>query len=236
MTLLDTLHALAPTFERENIHGSGFKRLAMLESAVNRDDEQKAIGQMLEHYGAAEKIARSTGVHPFFYPAMNRIAARLALADDAKPLDNDDITAVRGSMSSVPPDFWSVVGQTELDVFVSIAAGTLSQNVSHLIEDFRKHHARVSNPRMWDSIVDNATFVRSRYARHPDENERTAADRLLRELELLAGGVTPMPEESSGIRRAPTSRAKKSGKRIAKANRHSGSPLARHGSSKKNNR
>jgi tetratricopeptide (TPR) repeat protein len=234
MTLLDTLEALAPTFERENIYGSGFKRLAMLEAAANRgEDEQKAVAQMLEHYGAAEKIARATDVRPFFYPAMNRIAAQLALADDEKPLDKADITAVRQSMSSVPPDFWSVVGQTELDVFVSIAAGTLSHDLGNLMEDFRKHHARVSNPRMWGSVIDNATFVCCRYRRHPDESERTAADRLLGELESLVGDMKPAtPQESSGTRRAPRPRAK-AGKHVAKAKRHRGSDTARRGVSRK---
>ena len=62
-------------------------------------------------------------------------------------------------MSSVPPDFWSIVGQTELDMYVSIAAGTLARDVDSLIKDFRNHHARVINPRMWGSVFDNATFV-----------------------------------------------------------------------------
>ena len=187
MALLDILRTLAPTYERESICGSGYKRLAMLEAVAKRDaDEQKAIEQMWEHYGAAEKIARATGVRPFFYPAMNRIAAELALGGHA-PLDEADIRAVRESMSSVPPDFWSVVGQTELDVFEAIAVGRLSQNTDRLIDDFRKHYARVSNPRMWGSVIDNATFVRCRYRRRLDESEGTAADRLLGALELAGG-------------------------------------------------
>jgi tetratricopeptide (TPR) repeat protein len=227
MTLLDTLLALAPTLERESIYGSGFKRLAMLEAAAGRDaDERNAIEQMWKHYSAAEKIARETQTRPFFYPATNRIAAQLALADNAKPLDNDDIASVRGSMSSAPPDFWSVVGQTELDMFVSIAAGGFARDVDRLIDDFRKHHARVSNPRMWGSVFDNATFVLSRYGKHAVQDEATTADRLLGELESMAGRMAPAtPEESSGTRRSR--RPQPTGaKRVAKVKRHRGSHLA----------
>ena len=68
-----------------------------------------------------------------------------------------------GQCLSVPPDFWSVVGQTELDMYVSIAAGGLTRDVDSLMEEFRNHHARVGNSRMWGSVFDTATFVLSRY-------------------------------------------------------------------------
>jgi hypothetical protein len=232
--LLDTLLALAPTYERESIYGTGFKRLAMLEAKAGRTAEEKtATDQMWQHYRAAEMIARKTQTHPFFYPAMNRIAAQLALSGGGKPLDKGEITTVRESMSSVLPDFWSVVGQTELDLFVSIADGRLSQDVDRLIKDFWEHHARVSNPRMWGSVLDNATFVLSRYRRRATQSERTAADRLLGELESLAGGVTSAtPEESSGTKRTPGLR-RKGGKHVAKVKRHRGSDLAPRASSSK---
>ena len=90
MTLLDTLLALAPTVERESIYGSGFKRLAMLEAKAARSQAERnraAIEQMWKHYNAAETIARGSPAapaQPLFYPAMNRIAAQLALDDAAK--------------------------------------------------------------------------------------------------------------------------------------------------------
>ncbi|MBF3061510.1 hypothetical protein HKW90_44740, partial [Pseudomonas aeruginosa] len=58
MALLDKLLALAPTYERQSIYGSGFKRLAMLEAlAGDQSAEMQAIDEMRQHYSAAETIA-----------------------------------------------------------------------------------------------------------------------------------------------------------------------------------
>ena len=141
MTLLGGLSTLAPTVERESLYGSGYKRLALLEAAAARlaDDpdakaaaekaEQAAIDEMWTCYKAAETLAKekpSASAQPLFYPAMNRIAAQLTFADATKrqeAMDHDAIALVLGSMRSVPPDFWSVVGQTELAMYLSIASG-----------------------------------------------------------------------------------------------------------------
>ncbi|MGY3442888.1 tetratricopeptide (TPR) repeat protein [Bradyrhizobium sp. USDA 4473] len=219
MALLDTLLALAPTYERESIYGSGFKRLAMLESlAGDPSAEMQAINRMWQHYSAAETIARNTKTLPFFYPAMNRIAAQLVLA---KPLKSDDIAEVRQSMSSVAPDFWSTVGQTELDLFESIGAGSLAQDVERLVKDFQKHYARVDNARMWGSVLDNAAFVLARYAGSAGQSEKGAADRLLAELRSLAGSAPPpaAATKPGTAKRAPTRRPK-AAKRAAKKRRH----------------
>ncbi|WP_316224880.1 MULTISPECIES: CHAT domain-containing protein [unclassified Bradyrhizobium] len=207
MALLDTLLAVSRTYERESIYGSGFKRLAMLEAkASDPTAERDAIDRMWQHYSAAEKIARGTQMHPFFYPAMNRIAAQLVLG---KPLTKNEIPEVRGSMSSVAPDFWSVLGQTELDLFEAIDTGSLSQNVNSLIDGFRKHYARVSNPRMWGSVLDNATFVLARYGRTANPREKSAAGQLLDELVSLAGGrPPPAAVKAREIKRAPPRRSK----------------------------
>ena len=224
MALLDKLLALAPTYERQSIYGSGFKRLAMLEAlAGDQSAEMQAIDEMRQHYSAAETIARDTKTRPFFYPAMNRIAAQLVLA---KPLRANDIAEVRQSMSSAAPDFWTVVGQTELNLFVSIGAGRLAQDVARLIEDFGQHHARVNNVRMWRSVLDNAAFLLSRYARSAGQSEKTAADRLLAALGSLAGSEPPVAvaaakpsaTKPSATKRA-TPRRPKAAKRAAKGKR-----------------
>ena len=177
MTLLARLIDLAPTVERESLVGSGYKRLALLETAAaaaaaKADDqtaraaaeaaEAAAIGGMLTHYEAAETIARkspSTSTQPFFYPAMNRIAAQLASNAGKQAMDNDTITLVRSSMGTVPPTFWSVVGQNELDMYVAIAANSLAEKAVPLIAKFREHHARIDNTRLWGSrVVENVFF------------------------------------------------------------------------------
>jgi tetratricopeptide (TPR) repeat protein len=237
MKLLDTLLVLAPTVERESIYGSGFKRLAMLEAAAGLEvDELTAIEQMWKHYGAAEAIARASPhvpTQPPFYPAMNRIAAQLALADDAtrsQAMDKETVMSVRRSMSSASPDFWSIVGQTELDMYVSIAAGTLARDVGALINDFRSHHARVSNLRMWSSVFDNAAFVLSKYRVRADPSETTAADRLLGQLESLAGHIAPSAAQGSGSTARSARGPRPTGaKRVAKAKRPRASRPARGG-------
>jgi hypothetical protein len=124
---------------------------------------------------------------------MNRIAAQLTFADDAKrqeAMDQDTIALVLRSMRSVPPDFWSVVGQTELGMYVSVASGSLARDAEHLIGDFRNHHARVGNARLWSSVFDNATFVLWKYQTRADKTEAAASDQLLAVLATLAGRTT----------------------------------------------
>jgi pimeloyl-ACP methyl ester carboxylesterase/tetratricopeptide (TPR) repeat protein len=175
---LKTLLTLAPTPERESLYGSAFKRLAMVEGKAARvNEEQNAIQQMWDHYDKAEKQGKS------FYPAMNRIAAQIALA---RPVDDKDFAAVFESMSAVSPDFWSVVGLTELQMYKAIAHSELESRVDDLITEFGEHHSRVSNVRMWGSVFDNATFMLARYRKQANEPEASAAAKLLSVLERLA--------------------------------------------------
>ena len=169
---------------------------------------------------------------PFFYPAMNRIARSSSLVDTSKTprrrWTEETIEAVRALMSSVPPDFWSVVGQTELDMYMSIAAGWLARDVERLIEDFGKHHARVNNERMWGSVFDNAVFVLSRYRKRAGLTEAKAVDRLLSGLGKLAVRAAPsVPGGSRGTRRDPSGPRPTGVKRVTKMKPHRRSRLVR---------
>ena len=88
MALMDTLLSVGATVERESLYGSAYKRLALIEAAAGREDEEiEAISKMKDHYNAAEQIARSARGEcqrvNLYYPVMNRIAAQLALEGGA---------------------------------------------------------------------------------------------------------------------------------------------------------
>jgi tetratricopeptide (TPR) repeat protein len=222
MALLDTLLSVGPTVERESLYGSACKRLALVEAAAGREKEEiAAIRKMKDHYEAAEQIARSTssgaanGNARLHYPAMNRIAAQLALeAGTAKAsVDAKTLAGIRQSMAAAPPDFWTVVGQTELKMYASLFAGTLEQDVTQLTHDFRDHHKRVSAAKRWASVLDNASFVLLKYQKRAPPREAAAAARLLARLNELAARSTRLPRKiaertssRSGVSRRRASR------------------------------
>jgi hypothetical protein len=186
--LLDTLLAIGPTVERENLYGSAFKRLAMI--AVEAGDavaERDAITGMKLHYGRAEEIAKAVKAPNLYYPAMNRMAADLALLeghDTAVP--PGDVAAARESLVAAAlkePDFWSVVGQTELSMYEALFARTLSEQLAALTAEFTRLYERVPRARRnWSSVYDNATFVLHKYRKHAPRAERKAAEELLEQL------------------------------------------------------
>ena len=224
MALLDMLLAVGPTSERESLYGSAYKRLALIEAAAGpgRDDQElEAIAKMKVHYAAAEKIARlreadePRGDVNAFYPAMNWIAAQLALEGGMQGVaapDAEALAAVRRSMMAAPPDFWSVVGQTELNMYTALFAGALEESLESLTEEFKTHHERVNAPKRWATIHDNATFVLTKYKLRATPREVAAAEVLLETLSELAG-QRPTPAKTPATRqRAKTPRKRRSGR------------------------
>ena len=206
MGLLDNLLSVGATVERESLYGSAYKRLAIIEAAAGRGPaELDAIARMKEHYEAAERIARENAAGgkngTSYYPAMNRIAAQLALEGGtarAAALDAETVGRVQSAMLAAPVDFWSVVGQTELKMYASLFAGTLKKDVAKLIADFDDHHARVSAPKRWASVLDNASFVLLKYQKRASRGESEAAARLLTHLTLLAAR-SPARQRKAGV-------------------------------------
>jgi hypothetical protein len=201
LALLDTLTIMAPTLERESLYGSAYKRLALIEAEDGRPSRaNEAIEKMRAHYAAAEKIARAAakGGEPepgLFYAAMNQIVAQLAIEQGrgAAGLDAEILGVARRSMSTAAPEFWSVVGQTELQMYECVAAGTLASHLESLTREFGDHHARVESPIKWASVYDSAMLVLSAYRCRAPAGEARAATELLASLAAHAGRPVVAP-------------------------------------------
>ncbi|MBZ5689587.1 MAG: CHAT domain-containing protein [Acidobacteriia bacterium] len=185
-TLLEKLVAVHRTIETESIYGSAWKRLALIEAASGRPaEEQKAIEAMKLHYQGAAEIGRKNEASDVFYPALNYLAAELSLNAGRrgwKGFDPSIFQSTRASLEAKSlrdPDFWSVVGQTELKLYNAVAGRKLASERESLERGYQDLYRRVSAPWMWSSVYDTAQFVLRKYSARASDRESKAADALL---------------------------------------------------------
>ncbi|HZT56179.1 MAG TPA: CHAT domain-containing protein, partial [Burkholderiaceae bacterium] len=195
---LERLAALQPTQEREALLGSAYKRLTMIESKADKGRAGKhpaasaALAASVRHYAAAEAMARKSGADNLHYPAKNGIAAELraAFLDGRVPqLDADRLKAVSDSLNQAAaerPDFWSVVGQSELQMLIALVKGQLAAIEPALTATLRDLKQRVPAVRMWDSVWNEAQFTLEPYLAIAAPAEQRAARNLLAALAALA--------------------------------------------------
>ena len=190
---LSRLVALQATLERESLLGSAWKRLVLLESRAGKDAASlNALEKMAAHYANAEALARRVQADKMFYPAKNCISAELRLAflhRRAPRLAAERLSAVRDSLDQTArarPDFWSVVGQTELVLLEALAHGRLAGSGPGLMDAFRELKLRVPATSSWDSVYIEARFTLEPYQRVASAPEQRAAEELLKGLKALA--------------------------------------------------
>jgi tetratricopeptide (TPR) repeat protein len=190
---LQRLAALQPSVERASLLGSAHKRLCLLETRAGRDKAAAAaLEATVSHYRAAEALARETGSTTLFYPAMNALGAELRAALLARRpvvFAADRIAAVSESLhwtAAAEPDFWSVVGLSELSVLTAVAQRQLAAVVGAVTAHLRDLKARVPAPLQWDSVWNEARFTLEPYVAVAGPAERRAAQALLAVLESLA--------------------------------------------------
>jgi hypothetical protein len=152
----------------------------------------KALKAALAHYAAAEGMARKSGADTLFYPAKNCISCELRasfLSRKPASISEERIREVRESLrkaAAESPDFWSVVGQTELQILASLANCKLATKAPALIDKLREHKARVPSLDMWDSVYNEAQFTLEPYLEVADADEKRAAQSLLDALKAMA--------------------------------------------------
>jgi CHAT domain-containing protein len=190
---LARLVALQTTVERESLLGSAWKRLVLLESRSGKDvASMKALEKMVTHYANAEAIACRAQADNLYYPAKNGISAELRLAflsGRAPRLTEARLSAVRESLDKAAterPDFWSVVGQTELSLLEALAQRRLAGSAPGLLHAFRELKARVPSSSGWDSVYTEARFTLEPYEQVANGGEQRAACEILAGLKALA--------------------------------------------------
>ena len=195
---LENLAAVQPTIERASLLGSAYKRLTMVEARSGRKAQaQAALDAMVKHYGLAETMACTTGANDLFYPAKNVISAELrsAFLHKRRPaLDDARMKAVSDSLhraAADKPDFWSVVGQTELLVLAALARGLLAAALPGVVASLRELKARVPATTLWDSVYNEAQFTLEPYLLVAGTTEQHAAQSLLDTLKALASVERP---------------------------------------------
>jgi CHAT domain-containing protein len=192
LDLLQRLIALEQTMERASLIGSAYKRRALVDGAAGRQARvQQALRQMRAAYADAQKVGERSGTTDVFYPIANRLAADVALHAGARrhTLDRAMAAGLRKSLqarSASDPDFWSVVGETELDQYEALAARKLAPARAQLARAYEDLHKRVTATRMWASVYDTACLVLPNYAGRATGKERAAALELLAQLRSFA--------------------------------------------------
>ncbi|MDP2004266.1 MAG: CHAT domain-containing protein, partial [Rubrivivax sp.] len=161
---LQDLAQRRPTMERQNLLGSAYKRLALIERAAGQAAaERLALQQSLAAYRQADALAASVDPGERGYPLANIWALALCLGD-AAPGGFDEtaraaLEAARALKSAHEPDFWSQVAAVEMQMLQALAAGRLAVQADALVEAFDDLHRRHAAARDWSSVADQAALV-----------------------------------------------------------------------------
>ena len=182
-TLLERLAGLHDTMERQCLLGSAWKRLALVERTAGRPQaEIAALRRSTAAYRRGEQLAVAEQAPNLHYPASNALAMglRLALLDGspAPAPAEEAVAAIRQSLARQnleEPDFWSVVGDSELRMMVALCQRRLAEAlpaVQAALEDLK---VRQAAPNMWASVRDQAQLLLAPYA---DQAGLPAAEQL----------------------------------------------------------
>jgi hypothetical protein len=193
LRLLVKLQALEETLERASLMGSVYKRRALIEEAMGKYGRMAAsLRQMKRRYERAHAIGVADGASDVYYPASNRLAADVALNAGRRGwrgLDRPTAAVVRSSLAAKhadEADFWSVVGEIELQQYEALARRRLATAYPQLSKAYEDLHKRVSATRMWASVYDTACLVLPSYAGRVTGSEKSTAAELLAQLRAFA--------------------------------------------------
>src|SRR5262249_10968913 len=172
-------------------------------------EELQAIEEMKRYYKRGAELCKRDGLRNLFYPASNYIAAELALNAGRKgwKLQHaslfDDTRKSLEAKNQDDPDFWSLGGDTEIDLYAAVEQLRLAKDRASLEKRYRDLHTRMRGGSDWASVYDTAVFVLAKYRERATRDERGASDALLTTLE---GFVSAPSGKSRPTRRGKSRR------------------------------
>ncbi|WP_460890725.1 CHAT domain-containing protein, partial [Ramlibacter alkalitolerans] len=180
---LESLLAVAESAERLALVASVDKRLAMVHYLLgDAGAARNSILAMRKGYQRAWDAAAPATAGEAFYPAMNVLAASVALRE---PLPADQAAAVEALVagrSRSAPDFWSVAAGIELDAWHALERGVLAQHADAILGQFQDLHDRVARVVNWRTLHDQLQFLVFSLRDQLPAPEAEAAARLVQQL------------------------------------------------------
>ncbi len=153
---LRQLEAISSTAERDALLGSAYKRLAKVERTVA--GKRAALARAHGYYLNAERRARA-GNGELHYAALNAMSIELRLRSlGDKKLGRFEATRIKEVRESLSKrnqgdaNFWSVIGDLELDVYEAVDAGHLARVAGSTMATLLDVWNRASSLRQWDSF------------------------------------------------------------------------------------
>jgi len=170
LKILHEVAAFEPTMERQSLVAATFKRRALVSLSLGQAGRvRRDLIEMRKAYEQALRVGRMEAGAGLYYPALNYLAAEVALGVGAharRRLHPEVVKIVRTHLSAkagADADFWSVVGNAELEQYQAIIGRKLGASRAHLERLYRDLHAHATSTRMWASVYDTAALVLGSY-------------------------------------------------------------------------
>ena len=115
-----------------------------------------------------------------------------------KPADLAEVRENLAANARNDPDFWTIAGLVELDLYGALAhragpndrSGKLSGALASLERGYQDLYSRVTSMGMWSSVYDQARFILEKYSDNAVvDEEKDAAKRVLEILSQMATGA-----------------------------------------------
>jgi len=172
LKVLHALTALLPTVERHTLIGSTWKRMALIERAGGRaQDERNSVTMMETAYRAALTLAEENDPSLWDRAATNVVAALIrqhlmVTGNVSKAAQTRPDPALRrrlrealAARADCEPDFWNHAARIELDLYAHLLGEALSPSMPAIVQRYENLQRSAPARSHWRTLGDQLEFV-----------------------------------------------------------------------------